>query len=199
MSKLILSGIVSLSVSVIVVVVSRLWDKHKNEKEKVNRLKGEIYALCDKIIQYAYHANSRVLAGRQRYALYIEKLDPEMDRSTALKYFSEYENYSFQCQLLQTELAYKVNEIKAIWNIWEYKEIKRLLLLKEVSIFNTYEGLFEGVRMESDINALYEKEISKLDKYLHEETFAKNLIKIQLIIDPELCQNKIQSRGWKIN
>lgn len=189
-TKLTLAFISSFVLSMIVIIINAQISNCKKKREFKESLRNEVFMLCEKILLYAYRANYFSLRSIVHYKYIEEGLRLEIEKSNYLKYKSDSEDCGLQRNLLEAELLFKIGQMEDYWSSWEYREIKKLALKRDVMMILHYENVFKGIRKEEEIDAVFAKQIEAIHDYLYKKSDGKNLLKIQETLYPAIIKGR---------
>ncbi len=175
----------SLSVALILFYLNILKDEKKRKKEKIEKLRGEIYFLCEKVIAYAVHSSQRALEARYYYSMHKANRDEDFDKGNYMKYLNDSENSSLLVTINKAELISKLIELESFYdNINEMNRIKELMYKTGNNLVKTYGGVFNPSMVESEIENKRDIEMARVESYVRNDSMGKNIIEIQKIINP---------------
>lgn len=184
--KYVITFIASLSVALIIFFANVFWDRAKRKKETREKLRREIFLICEKLIRYAIHASQRALEAKYFYSMHKADRDEDFDKVNYSKYLNDCESSSLATTLYHAELVSKIMELENIWNNdVEIKNIKHLMFEEGYTIIKTFDGIFNEKMSKEQIEAIRNSEMSSIEIYVTNKSIGKNIVEIQNIIYPK--------------
>ncbi|MHB8260423.1 MAG: hypothetical protein ACYDCN_07915 [Bacteroidia bacterium] len=186
-NKYIFTFLASLSVALIVIIINYRLESNKLKKQKKEKLRNEIYVLCEKIIRYALHSSQRELAAKYFYSMHKADKDEDFDKINYFKYLSDAESSALSCTLCRADLIAKIGELENCrMNPNEIKEIKEAMISCDNTIIKRADGVFTKEMDKNEIAKIYKHEMDGLPDYVRNNSCGKHLIKIQKIMYPNI-------------
>lgn len=184
-TKYIITFVSSLVVAFSIFFSTIYKDKRKAKEEATERLRREIYFLCEKLLSHAIYASKRALEARYYYAMHKIDRDEDFDKSNYSKYHNDSENAILSADLCTVELKSKVKELEFLSGPTnELKQIDSLLYEAGHPPINRYDGIFSGEMTKDNIQRIRDTEMRKIVSYTREVSVGKNLVAVQKIIYP---------------
>jgi hypothetical protein len=183
--KYIITFIASLTVALIIFFSTIIKDRLKAKRETRERLRREIYFICEKLLSHAIYASKRALETRYYYSMHKIAKDEDFDKSNYSKYLNDAESAILSASLCQVELKSKIKELEYL-NGKDIKDIGKLVSEDGEQLIKRYDGFFNKNMTKDEIQNNRDVEMKKIVNYTKEISIGKNLVEIQKLIYPIL-------------